>query len=326
MKISESGLFQILADGRFHSGQELADSMGVSRAAVWKHLDSLRDKGAELLAVRGKGYRLAAPVEMLDTDFIRSGLTVPVANSLQELSVFYQIASTNLLLREQSVQRPIHAHVVFAEYQTEGRGRGNNVWLGAPGAGLYVSIGWHFDSVPASLSALSLATGVVLAEALADCGADGVRLKWPNDLVHDSAKLGGILIESRGQLAGAVDVIIGIGINVAMPVGLAAHIQQKVTDLSHVCGERPSRNHLAACIINRLFTLLNSYEEQGFCSYIDKWRSLDITCGNNAVLLQSTGSISGKVIDIDDNGFLIMSVNGNLTRFSSGDLSLRVTG
>jgi BirA family biotin operon repressor/biotin-[acetyl-CoA-carboxylase] ligase len=149
-------------------------------------------------------------------------------------------------------------------------------------------------------------------------------LKWPNDLVHDGAKLGGILIESRGQLAGAVDVIIGIGINVHMPAGLAARIQQKVTDLTQVCGMRPSRNQLAAAIISRMFALLETYEEQGFQDYIKRWRELDITCGNNAVLLQSTGSSSGRVVDIDENGFLIMSVNGVLSRFSSGDLSLRI--
>jgi len=324
MKISEAGLFEILADGQFHSGQELADSVGVSRTAVWKHLASLRDKGVEMLAVRGKGYRLTSPVERLDTKAIRGHLDNASAMMLQDLHVCYQLDSTNRLLRDRLSHSPIHANVILAEFQTQGRGRGANQWLSAPGAGLCLSIGWHFESVPGTLSALSLATGVVLVECLAAIGPQPVRLKWPNDLVYAGAKLGGILIESRGQLAGAVDVIIGIGININMPARLAAGIAQDVTDLKQVFGFCPSRNLLAGSIINGMFRMLDNYARHGFESYINRWRGLDITRGNLAVLQQPAGNVTGRVVDIDENGFLIMSVDGTLSRYSSGELTLRV--
>lgn len=324
MKISESGLFKILADGQFHSGQELADSVGVSRTAVWKHLASLRDKGVELVAVRGKGYRLDSRVELLETQTIRAHLHSTSAMILQELNVCYQLDSTSRVLRDQLSHSPIHANVILAEYQKQGRGRGANQWWSAPGAGLCLSIGWHFESVPGTLSALSLATGVVLVECLAAVGRQRIRLKWPNDLVYASAKLGGILIESRGQLAGAVDVIIGIGINIDMPAGLASGIAQPVTDLKQVYGFCPSRNLLAGSIINGMFDMLHNYTRHGFESYIERWRQLDITRGNMAVLHQPVGNVTGQVVDIDENGFLIMSVDGTLSRYSSGDLSLRV--
>ncbi len=324
MKVSESGLFEILTDGQFHSGQELANCMGVSRTAVWKHLASIRKKGVDMVAVRGRGYRLSAPVELLDTKKISGYLDATTAITLQDLDIHYQLDSTNRLLRDRLGNNSIHAHVVCAEYQTEGRGRGTNLWLTAPAAGLCLSLGWHFESAPKTLSALSLAAGVVLTECLAEIAPATVRLKWPNDLVYAGAKLGGVLIESRGQLAGAIDLIIGIGINIDMPPGLAANITQNVTDLTRVFGYRPSRNLLAAIIINRMFRLLGNYDRYGFESYIDKWRELDITRGSNAILHQAGGSVTGHVVDIDEYGFLIMSVDGTMSRFSSGDLSLRI--
>ncbi len=147
---------------------------------------------------------------MLDPQSILNLLENPTSKILNDLSVYYQLDSTNRWLRDQAVNTSVHGQVILAEYQTAGRGRGNNEWLGAPAAGVYLSIGWHFDAVPATLSALSLATGVVLAEALADSGANGVRLKWPNDLIHDGAKLGGILIESRGQLAAQLRLLLAL--------------------------------------------------------------------------------------------------------------------
>lgn len=324
MKLSESSLFSTLTDGQLYSGQQLADKTGVSRTAIWKHLDSLRDKGMAIESIRGRGYRLRTPVETLDVNSIRACLPASLASTLPALEVHYEIDSTSRFLRRRLNESSIHRNVILAEFQSGGRGRGNNEWLSAPGAGLCLSIGWHFDSAPGTLPALSLATGVVLAACLQGFGPQNINLKWPNDLLFKGAKLGGVLIESRGQLAGAVDVIIGIGINIDMPAHIAGRISQPVTDLTRVFGYRPSRNQLAALIIERMFTMLEHYHRHGFETYIDAWRALDITCGKDAVLQRSDGLISGRVLDIDENGFLIMETAGEKNRYSSGDLSLRV--
>lgn len=324
MKISEPALFEILADGQFHSGQQLAERMGVSRTAVWKHLGSLRDKGVAVESVKGRGYRFIAPVEMLAGDRIRRALVPSVSKSLRRLDVCYQLDSTSQYLANRLMATPIHGNVVLAEYQSNGRGRGTHEWLAAPAAGLCMSIGWHFESVPKSLPALSLATGVVLANCLSAFGPQPIRLKWPNDLLHAGAKLGGILIESRGQHAGEVDVIIGIGINVEMPAALAGRINQNVTDLVRIFGHRPSRNQLAGSIINGMFRLLENYAIEGFGPYLESWRALDIGRGRQAVLHRSAGDVHGRVVDIDENGFLVMETEGVSSRYSSGDLSLRV--
>ena len=324
MIISERDLFAVLADGRFHSGQELAKLMGVSRTAVWKHLKKIREKGVDVHALRGRGYRLVLSVELLDADALVNHIEDSVQQRLRNLRVFYQIDSTNRFLSDQLTNDNIHANVILAEYQTHGRGRGGNQWLAGLGSGLCMSIGWHFDSTPKTLSALSLATGVVLSRSLQQAGCSAIQLKWPNDLLHSGAKLGGILIESRGQLAGSVDVIIGIGINIEMPEQVADMIVQDVTDLTRVYGYRPSRNLLAGIIINNMFRLLDDYPRLGFDAYISEWRDLDYTRGKNAVLHLPNEDVTGRVADIDENGLLVMSVGDKLVKFSSGDLSLRI--
>jgi BirA family biotin operon repressor/biotin-[acetyl-CoA-carboxylase] ligase len=324
MILSESTLLAMLADGQFHSGQQLANDLGVSRTAIWKHLASIQAKGLEVNAIKGKGYSLSAPVELLDETIIRRFLTPSVQQRLAGLKIFHEIDSTNRYLRDVVAVDSIHAKVILAEYQSEGKGRGNNQWLTGMASGLSLSIGWHFDSAPATLSALSLATGVVLSRSLRQFGNQPIQLKWPNDLVYGAAKLGGILIESRGQLAGPVDVIIGIGINVQLPRKVTDLIEQNVTDLTTVYGTTPSRNGLAGVIINNMFELLENYTIHGFESWIDEWRKLDYGRGKQAIIRLPNQDIPGQIVDIDENGYLLMSVNGKLIKYSSGDLSLRV--
>lgn len=324
MILSESALLAMLADGQFHSGQELANKLGVSRTAIWKHLAAIRDKGLDVNAIKGKGYSLSAPVELLDETIITRLLRPNVRQRLSGLKIFHEIDSTNRYIRETAATNSGHAQVVLAEYQSQGKGRGNNRWFTGMASGLCLSIGWHYDSAPATLSALSLATGVVLTRSLRQFGDRAIQLKWPNDLVYGTAKLGGILIESRGQLAGSVEVIIGIGINVQLSRQVIDLIEQNVTDLATVFGTTPSRNNLASVIINHMFELLENYPVRGFESYVDDWRSLDYARGKQAVIHLPNQDIAGKIVDIDESGHLLMSVNGKLVKFSSGDLSLRV--
>jgi len=324
MNISEKALLAILADGQYHSGQKLAKAMGVSRTAVWKHLGKIRQKDIEITAVRGKGYCLSSPVELLDKTSINSHLEESVQGKLASIELFYELNSTNEYLRSSLQNNSIHANIVFAEYQTGGKGRGVNQWLSGLASGLCMSIGWRYESVPRTLSALSLATGVVLAHTIQQLSDHPIQLKWPNDLVCRGAKLGGILIESRGQLAGSVDLIIGIGLNIDLPGKLADTIQQDVTDLTTVFGYRPSRNHLAGIIINNMIRMLDDYPTHGFEPYIADWRRLDYGQGKNAVLHLPHEDVRGEIVDIDENGCLLMSIRGKLVKYSSGDLSLRV--
>lgn len=324
MKDRKRELLTALADGKFHSGESLAAALQLSRAAVWKHINTMREQGLDVSSLRGKGYRLLQPVELFDKGLIYAHLDEHVKRKLTALDVMFEINSTNLYLLDKLKSGSVHAHAVVSEFQTEGKGRGDNRWLSPPASGICLSFGWCFDSTPSSLTALSLATGVAVAEALTEAGCPGIKLKWPNDIVADGAKLGGILIESHGQAAGKCDVVIGVGINVCMPVKITAAIDQKVTDLFRLMQCQPSRNLLAAIILRRLIDTLDRFTGEGFSAFIDKWRKLDFVRDKNAVLLLAHDQIPGRVMGIDDNGLLVLNVNGENRKFSSGELSLRL--
>lgn len=314
-----------LADGEFHSGQQLADRTGVSRSAIWKHVRGLAALGLDLERVRGRGYRLPAPLELLDAGAILERLEPAARRAVSRPEILFETASTNQYLLEELDRGTVHGRAVLAEYQTAGRGRGENRWLAGPATGLCLSLGWHYAAAPASLTALSLATGVALIEALEQAGCRAARLKWPNDVVADGAKLAGILIESRAQGGGACDVVIGIGVNVRLPERLERSLDRKVTDLERLLGPGVlSRNALAAAVVNRLVAMLDRFGREGFTAFIDEWRRLDACSGREALLLQGGRRRRGRVLGIDESGLLLMEVDGETRKFSSGELSLRV--
>jgi BirA family biotin operon repressor/biotin-[acetyl-CoA-carboxylase] ligase len=314
-----------LADGEFHSGQQLAEATGVTRSAVWKQIRRLADLGLEVEGVTGRGYRLAAPLELLDTAGIRCGLDPGAWEVPVDIETLFEINSTSGYLLDALGADSIHGRAVLAEYQTAGRGRRGNPWLAAPASGLCLSLGWHYESAPASLTCLSLAAGVAVAGALRGEGCPGVQLKWPNDVLVDGAKLAGILIESHAQGAGPCDVVIGVGVNVHLPEQLERTLDRRVTDLERVLAPvTPSRNRLAARLINALVAMLKRYDSDGFSSFLEAWRELDYAAGREAVLLLPGQQTAGRVVGIDENGLLIMAIEGERRKFSSGELSLRI--
>ena len=317
-------LISRLADGKFHSGESLAQEMGISRAAVWKRIQTLADMQLDIYSVNGKGHRLSQPLEVLNTNTIEENLSIVAQATLADLTVLQVVSSTSEYLHTLLNNQSIHASVVLAEYQNKGKGRRGKEWVSPYASGLCISLGWHFDSTPASYTALSLATGVAVCKSLQGLGIQNVGLKWPNDIVCDGKKLGGILLESRSETAGCSDVVIGIGINVNLPEKSRISIQQAVIDLNEISQTPVSRNTLSAAVIEELFTMLTQYQQHGFSSCISQWRELDAYKGKEADLILPNETLKGEILGIDENGLLLMRVNGETCRFSSGELSLRV--
>ncbi|MDX1514107.1 MAG: biotin--[acetyl-CoA-carboxylase] ligase, partial [Gammaproteobacteria bacterium] len=185
----------LLSDGRFHSGAELGRALGIGRSAVWKHVRAVQKLGVDVFAVRGKGYRLASPIELLDLDTIIQGLNPANAATLRGVEVFFEIDSTNRYLVEHAANRRPWPWLCLAESQSAGKGRRGRHWVSPFGGNLYFSLLWRFESGADSLAGLSLVTGVAVAEAIRAMGVDHLGLKWPNDLFHRGRKLGGMLIE-----------------------------------------------------------------------------------------------------------------------------------
>lgn len=316
-------LLETLADGQFHSGQRLAAAAGISRTAIWKHVHALRRRGLDVYAVSGKGYRLAAPLELLSVDRIRASLDADIAACLQTISLPFEIPSTNQYLYALADSRTVHGHVCLTEYQSAGQGRHGNKWISPIAAGLYLSIGWRSEPLPQPLTGLSLAAGVAAVQALCDCGIRGIGLKWPNDLLYAGSKLGGVLLQVRGEATGSCLLVMGVGINVRLPPGLAARIPQPVTDLTSLGGP-PSRNQLAAALINRLVRCLLEYQRQGFEPYLTEWRRHDCLSGRQVTLAAGERRIHGRMLGVDGDGALLLGVDDTVQRFASGDVSLRI--
>ena len=217
MRVAPDALLRALADGEPHSGSELARGLGVTRAAISKSMRKLALWGLDVSAVPGVGYRLARPIDLLDARALRRALAPRTARRLARLEVLTEVDSTNRRLLESAPPPPGKLAACLAEFQTAGRGRRGRRWLAPLGGGLCLSAGWQFAGTPRDLSALTLAVGVVARRALADAARVDVALKWPNDLVHDERKLGGILLELAAEAQGRCYVVAGIGINVALP-------------------------------------------------------------------------------------------------------------
>ena len=222
-------LLRVLADGEPHSGEELARTFGVTRAAVWKQIAKLERWGLSVAATPGLGYRLDRPLDLLDAESLRSSLPAAVAARIARLEVFTEIGSTNRYLLELPNPAPDRLDVCIAEFQSEGRGRRGRRWSAPLGSGLCLSVAWQFADAPRELAALTLAVGVAVRRALARaCGIE-IALKWPNDLVWEDRKLGGILLELTAEAHGGCHVVAGVGLNVALAKDFARDCERLAT-------------------------------------------------------------------------------------------------
>ncbi|MDN3638423.1 bifunctional biotin--[acetyl-CoA-carboxylase] ligase/biotin operon repressor BirA [Simiduia curdlanivorans] len=316
-------LLRALADGEFHSGEELGALLGVSRAAVWKQLQKLEGLGLVVESVRGRGYRLSRALDLLDVDVIKDGLAPKLRQNLQ-LTSFLQTDSTSVRAME-AASGAAHGHAFIAEQQTAGRGRRGRAWVSPFGSNIYLSLVWGFQGGAAALSGLSLAVGVACARMLRASGADQVALKWPNDLLVDGKKLGGILLEMTGDPAGECQVVIGIGINVAMPSEQAQGIDQAWVDLRSL-GVTLSRNALVAKLLTELVAVLERFALEGFAGFRAEWLALDAFANQAVTLSSAASSVSGIAQGVDDSGALIVWVDGQMRLFHGGELSLRAAG
>ncbi len=319
-------VLRLLADSELHSGESLADALGVSRAAVWKQVQQLDAWGLEVEAVPGRGYRLTRRLDLLDPGALRAALPEAAAARLRTLTVADELESTNQALLAEPALPAGRMDACLAEFQTRGRGRRGRCWVAPFASGLCLSLSWTFRDTPPQLSALSLAVGVGVLRALGALGVSSVNLKWPNDLLHDLRKLGGILIELRAEAAGPAFAVIGIGLNVALPDAARAQVAASglaVASLDDFCAALPSRTRLAATVIGELERVLTEFEVRGFAPFAEEWRAADALAARPAFVVQGEARVDGLARGIDEDGALLLEVAGRNRRFVSGEVSLR---
>ena len=326
-------LLGLLCDGSLHSGAQLAAALGVSRAAVWKLVGELRAAGVAIDSLSRRGYRLSAPVELLDAARMRAHACEQGRRLPDELEVHFLIDSTNDHLYAAPPPAPGAARVAFAELQSAGRGRRGRRWIAPFGSGLTFSISWTFAETPADLPALGLALGVAIAKVLSGLGAQRLSLKWPNDLLHDGRKLGGLLTQLRQESGGAATVVAGLGLNLALPdaarnaieaVNSSDHPALAVADLAGATPQGvPSRNLIASRLVLGLEDALREFATVGFTGFAHEWAALDALRGAPVRVHQGSERFEGTARGTDRDGALLVESAGRVLRVFSGDVSVR---
>lgn len=323
---SERALLQRLAAGPV-SGDVLAREAGLTRAAVWKRIDALRDAGIAVDAVPRRGYRLQQSLDLLDGDAIRAQLSDAARAQLASLQVAWSLDSTNSeLLRQDTPVRG--CAVLLAERQTGGRGRRGRAWTSPLAAHVYLSVARRFEGGLARLGGLSLVAGIAVCEALRALGHAGVALKWPNDLVVTDAgglrKLGGLLVEGGGEGAGAARAVIGLGLNVRMPAGAAAGIDQPWTDLASMSAQPPSRDAVVALLLSRLLPALQQFDADGLAPFLPRYAALDALAGRDLQVHEGGSAWPAHALGIAGDGALrVLDADGRERHVHAGDVSVR---
>ncbi|MGK3131622.1 bifunctional biotin--[acetyl-CoA-carboxylase] ligase/biotin operon repressor BirA [Pantoea sp. C8B4] len=308
-------LVALLADGEFHSGEQLGEALGMSRAAINKHIQTLKSWGLDVYTVTGKGYSLPAPIQLLNEADILSHL------HQQDLDVIPVIDSTNQYLLDRMDQLP-SGHACIAEYQQAGRGRRGRKWFSPFGSNLYLSMYWRLEQGPAAAMGLSLVIGIVMAEVIQSLGVPDVRVKWPNDLYLNDRKLAGILVELTGKTGDAAQIVMGAGVNLVMRSEGASEINQGWINLQEA-GVEINRNELAAKIINSLREALPIFERDGLAPFVERWDALDNFINRPVKLLIGDREVHGIARGIDKQGGLLLEQEGEVKSWVGGEISLR---
>ncbi|MFP4131572.1 MAG: biotin--[acetyl-CoA-carboxylase] ligase [Thiohalospira sp.] len=308
-------LYHLLSDGDWHAGPALAASLGISRAAVAKAVNALEGMGLEVERGRS-GYRIPAGALPPRADTIARRLSPSAREHLAGLQSLHRVDSTNSwLLRRRAADGEDGSQVCIAAHQTAGRGRLGRSWDSPAGPGLYLSVSLGCAGAPAPAMALAMAS--LAAAGIEDAvPAARIGLKWPNDLLLDGAKLGGILMESRGEYGGQWQIVIGLGLNLTQPVA------EGRTSLAAAGLPVPRREELAASLLGRMLPGAPRAAADPR-PWLADWRSRDYFRGAE-VRVQGPGlECQGVAAGIESDGALRLETADGPTRVTGGDVSLR---
>jgi len=317
-------LLKILADGKFHSGTQIGDALGLTRSAVWKQMKALEECGVEVYSVRGRGYRLPKGLDLLDLNQLNGHFNSQVQQALQLIDLKTFTDSTNLMALR-NIRERNHGALYLTEYQSAGRGRRGRAWVGPIASNLYFSLIWRFHGGAASLQGLSLVVGLSVVQGLKELGVSDVELKWPNDLLSKGRKLAGILLEMQGDASGDVSVVIGVGINVLMNPQSKHNesIDQPWVDLTSISDRKIDRNKLLAAIINKLVANIKRFADEGFSVFVEAWQALHAYQDSYVKLIMSPNEIEGICRGVNQQGALLLERYGKIEAYHGGEISVR---
>jgi BirA family transcriptional regulator, biotin operon repressor / biotin---[acetyl-CoA-carboxylase] ligase len=316
-----------LSAEHFTSGVALAKKFGVSRSAISDALKDATEAGVEIFSLTRRGYRLAAPIDLLDIDAVREA-TGDKAHRL-DVDILPTIGSSNTELLTRAAAGAASGACVAAEIQTAGRGRRGRVWQSQFASSLTFSLLWRFEKGAAALGGLSLVVGLALVRALRRAGVNNAMLKWPNDVIVNGEKLAGILIETQGDMLGPTAAVIGVGLNVHLSQALKKSIDQPTTDVASHLNVQATRNELLAAMLRELVLVLDEFSEQGFKFFKSDWLQLHALQWQIVTVRQGNAADREAVVKgIADDGALVVEFSdlpGSAQTLTSAEISIRMT-
>ncbi|MFA5676370.1 MAG: biotin--[acetyl-CoA-carboxylase] ligase [Christensenellales bacterium] len=294
----------------FVSGGRLGAALGITRAALWKHIKTFEADGAVIESVTGKGYRLKKPPVIPRPEYVKAHLK-------RDMPVYYKdsVSSTNDMAKAAARDLSITEAVFIAGEQTAGRGRKGRSWISAPGQGLYISMLIRPKLSAERVSGITLMAALAVCEAIENASDEKAYIKWPNDIIINGKKAAGILTESMLSPDGVDYAVCGIGINTNKNM-LDEALPQTAVALE------ANNTLLAAAVIDRFFSLYDTFVKEGVSAFMTGFRKRNAVKGT-VTLITATENITGEFIGYDEQGAIIISSGGVKKRFVAGEISLR---
>jgi len=307
----------ILNDCKLHAGTDIAETLGISRTAVWKVIGRLKKYNIEIES-KHQGYCLTSPFFLLDKKKIESLLK----NSRLRLEIFESIPSTSHYLKNKTPLKDMS--FCLSEHQSKGRGRLGRSWSSPFGRNIYCSFSYTFNKDISEMSGLSLVVGILVAKALVSLNPKlNPRLKWPNDIYINDQKMGGILIDLIAEAHGNCTAIISVGLNVNMKNVILEDIDQPWTSLEHVLNEKLDRNVVIARMMESVLEGMEIFHELGIEPFLPEWKHYDLLEGEKISVSTGKEIISGISKGISPQGYLLLELpSRNIGKFSYGDTTL----
>ena len=307
------------ADG-FVSGEAISDKLGLSRAAVWKHVNALRGQGYRIEALPARGYRLVEIPDRLGV--LEIGPLLNTHDLGQTLHCSDELPSTNDRAKELAEEGAGHGEVVIAESQTAGRGRRGRAWSSPSGKNLYLSVVLRPALPPQRAPELTLVASVAACDACRQAGVEA-GIKWPNDVLVGGRKLAGILTELSAEPDQVHWVVLGIGVNLnARADDFPGDLREIATSLAIERGQPVPRALFTAALLSSLEQWLDVHAAEGFAPIRAAWRERSVTLGHEVSVDGDGGPISGVAEDIDEAGALLVRGASGLSRVVAGDVRL----
>lgn len=318
-----SSILELLrnAGGNYVSGEEIAVQLGVSRTAVWKHIQELRQAGYDIVSHSRSGYSLRQAPDLLLPGEIRNGLETTLIG--QDIRYFEDVSSTNTVAKALAADGAVEGTIVVSEAQGAGRGRLSRGWFSPAGKGIWFSLILRPDFLPQDAPKCTLLAAVAVVRAIRQFSLS-VGIKWPNDILFEGRKLVGILTEMSAEMERVNYIVIGTGINVNMDTAdFPPEVAEIATSLSIMKGEHLPRVKLLQAVLTAMEELYLDVLQNGFVSVLDEWRQYSVTLGQEVRVLGIHESFVGKAVDIDEDGALLVDTEHGRRRVLAGDVSIR---